>query len=63
MRNSLLITLAGNYADLNLRPVAATANRFIFPIIDSLMQSWGVHLTCLDCKMNLIHSPVNAKGF
>ena len=30
MRNSLLITLAGNYADLNLRLVAATTNRFIF---------------------------------
>ena len=32
-------------ADLNLRLVAAMLNRFIFQIIDPLMQSWGVRLT------------------
>ena len=32
-------------ADLNLRLVVAVSNRFIFQIIDSLMQSWGVRLT------------------
>ena len=32
-------------ADLNLRLVVAMSNRFIFQIISSLMQSWGVHLT------------------
>ena len=37
-------------AELNLRLVAATTNRFIFQIIDSLMQSWGLRLTCLDCN-------------
>ena len=36
--------------DLNLRLVAATTNRFLLQIIDLLIQSWGVRLTCLDCK-------------
>ena len=36
-------------ADLNLRLVALMSNRFIFQIIDSLMQSWRVRLTFLDC--------------
>ena len=35
-------------ADLNLRLVALMSNRFIFQIIDSLMQSWRVRLTFLD---------------
>ena len=30
-------------ADLNLMLVGATTNGFIFQIIDSLMESWGVH--------------------
>ena len=33
-------------ADLNLLLVAATTNRFSFQIIDSLMESMGVRLTC-----------------
>ena len=37
-------------ADLNLRLVVATSNRFIFQIIDSLIQSLGLRLTCLDCN-------------
>ena len=36
-------------ADLNLRLVALMSTRFIFQIIDSLMQSWRIRLTFLDC--------------
>ena len=36
-------------ADLNFTLVALMSNRFIFQIIDSLMQSWRVCLTFLDC--------------
>ena len=38
MKNSHIIMHSENYADLNLRLVAATVNGFIFQIIDSLMQ-------------------------
>ena len=31
--------------------ITGTINRFIFQIINSLIESWGVHLTCLDCKI------------
>ena len=31
--------------------VTGTINRFIFQIINSLIESWGVHLTCLDCEI------------
>ena len=34
-------------ADLNL---TRTTNGFIFQIINLLTESWGVHLTCLDCN-------------
>ena len=37
-------------ADLNLTLVAGTTNGFIFQIINSLLESQGVRLTCLDCK-------------
>ena len=37
-------------AALNLTPVTGTTNEFIFQIINSLIESWGVCLTCLDCK-------------
>ena len=37
-------------AALNLTPVMGTTNEFIFQIINSLIESWGVCLTCLDCK-------------
>ena len=37
-------------AALNLTPVTGTANGFIFQIISSLIESWGVRLTWFDCK-------------
>ena len=37
-------------AALNLTPVTGTTNGFIFQIINSLIESWGVCLTCLDCN-------------
>ena len=35
-------------AALNLTLVTATTNGFIFRIISSLIESWGVRLTCLN---------------
>ena len=35
-------------ADLNLTLVRGTTNGFIFQIINSLIESWGVRLTCLN---------------
>ena len=37
-------------ADLNLTVVMVMTNGFIFQIINSLIECWGVRLTCLDCK-------------
>ena len=37
-------------ADFSLILVEATSDRFIFQIINSLMKSWGVRLTWLDCN-------------
>ena len=37
-------------SDLNLTPVTGTTNGFIFQIINSLIESLGVRLTCFDCK-------------
>ena len=37
-------------AALNLTPVTGTANGFIFQIINSLIESWGVRLTWFDCN-------------
>ena len=37
-------------AALNLIPVTGTTNGFIFQITNSLIESWGVRLTCLDCN-------------
>ena len=37
-------------AALNLTPVTAMTNGFIFQIINSLIESWGVRLTWLDCN-------------
>ena len=40
-------------AALNLTPGTGTSNGFIFQIINSLMESWGVGLTWFDCnRMN-----------
>ena len=38
-------------SDLNLTLVTGTTNRLIFQIINSLIESWGVHLTCFDCNI------------
>ena len=38
--------------DLNLTLVTGTTNGLIFQIINSLMESWGVRLTCFDWKAN-----------
>ena len=52
-RSSLEIFTA-HYADRNaylkLTLVSGTTNGFIFQIINSLLESWGVRMTCLDCK-------------
>ena len=37
-------------ADLNFTLVTGTTNGFIFQIFILLIESWGVCLTCLDCK-------------
>ena len=37
-------------AGLNLTLVMGSANGFVFKIINSLIESWGVRLTWLDCK-------------
>ena len=36
--------------DLTL--VLGTTNAFIFQIVDSLIESWGVRLTCLDFNLS-----------
>ena len=38
-------------AALNLTPVTGKTNGFIFQIINSLIESWGVRLTWFDCKL------------
>ena len=50
-RNIFTAHYACRNAALNLTPVTGTTNGFIFQIINSLIQSWGVRLTWLDCKM------------
>ena len=37
-------------SDLNLTLVTGTTNGFIFQIINSFTESWGVRLTCFDCN-------------
>ena len=37
-------------SELNLTPVTRTTNVFIFQIINSLIESWGVRLTRFDCN-------------
>ena len=39
-------------SDLNLTLVTGTTNGFTFQIINSLIESWGVRLTCFGCKAN-----------
>ena len=40
-------------APLNLTRVMGTTNGFIFQIINSLIESWGVRKTCLECNIRL----------
>ena len=40
-------------AALNLTPVTGTTNGFIFQIINSLIEFWGVRLTWFDCKSQI----------
>ena len=40
-------------SDLNLTLVTGTTNGFIFQIINSLIESWGVRLTCFDCNQSI----------
>ena len=44
-------------AALNLTPVTGTTNGFIFQIINLLIESCGVRLTCLDCNKFLEKIP------
>ena len=41
-------------ATLNLTPVTGTTNGFIFQVINSLIESWGVRLTWFDCNIIII---------
>ena len=41
-------------AEMNLTPVTGTTNGFIFEIINSLIESCGVRLTCLDCNLTYV---------
>ena len=40
-------TQSNRNADLNLTLVTGTTNVFSFQIINSLIESWGIRLTCL----------------
>ena len=63
VKNSVLIMQSCKNVDLNLILVAATTDVFNFPIINSLMESWGVHLTWLNCKYYCdIEGPVGRKS-
>ena len=42
-------------ADLNLTLVMGWVNGFVFQIINSLIESWGVRLNWLDCKARSTH--------
>ena len=46
-------------AALNLTPVTGTTNGFIFQIINSVIESWGVRLTYFDCKLKMIEKRYN----
>ena len=49
-RKILTAHYACRNAALNLTSVTGRTNGFIFQIINSLIESWGVRLTCFDCK-------------
>ena len=43
--------LIAHYACGNADCLTGTTNGFIFQMINSLIESWGVRLTCLDCNI------------
>ena len=53
-RKLFIAHYACSNSDLNLTLVTGTTNGFIFQIINSLLESWGVCLTCFDCKLSEI---------
>ena len=44
---------AGSNFEFNLTLVMGMTTRFIFQIINSLIESWGVRLTCFDCNIQV----------
>ena len=50
---------ASRNADLNFTLVMEWANGFVFQIINSLIESWGVRLTWLDCEARSTHTPTH----
>ena len=48
-------------ADLNLTLVMETTNGFIFQIINSLIESWGIRLTCFYCNCFILAPSVNVQ--
>ena len=50
-------------AALNLTPVTGTTNGFIFQIINSLIESWGVRLTWFDCNIHYKNCSCSAQSF
>ena len=48
-------------ADLNLTLYTGTINGFIFQIIKSLIESWGIRLTCFDCNCVILAPGVNVQ--
>ena len=49
-------------ATLNLTPVTGMTNGFIFQIINSLIEYWGVRLTWFDCNIR-IRTTMNSTPF
>ena len=49
-RKLFIAHYACSNSDFNLTTVTGTTNGFIFQIINSLIESCGVRLTCFDCN-------------
>ena len=62
-RKILTAHYACRNAALNLTPVTGTTNGFIFQIINSLIESWGVRLTCFDCKGSYLSVDAASRHF
>ena len=50
IHTQFIYEISTSSVSLNLTPVTGTTNGFIFQIINSLIESCGVCLTCFDCK-------------